>query len=34
VRTLQNGRPVAEITIERIEVNGAIDDALFRKPDR
>jgi outer membrane lipoprotein-sorting protein len=34
VRTLQNGKPVAEITIERIEINGVIDDALFRKPDR
>jgi outer membrane lipoprotein-sorting protein len=34
VRTLQNGRRVAEITIERIEINAAVDDALFKKPDR
>ena len=34
VRTLQNGKRVAEITVERIELNGAIDDALFKKPAR
>jgi len=32
VRTLQNGRRVAEISIERIELNGTVDDDLFRKP--
>jgi outer membrane lipoprotein-sorting protein len=32
VRTLQNGRRVAEITIERIELNGAIDDEMFKRP--
>jgi outer membrane lipoprotein-sorting protein len=34
VRTLQNGKPVAEIKIDKIELNGAIDDAVFRKPAR
>ncbi len=32
IRTLQNGVPVAEIRIDAIDVNIAIDDALFRKP--
>jgi outer membrane lipoprotein-sorting protein len=32
VRTLQNGAPVAQLAIEKIEVNGQIDDALFKKP--
>lgn len=34
VRTLQNGAPEAEIRIQSIEINGVIDDALFRKPGK
>jgi outer membrane lipoprotein-sorting protein len=32
VRTLQNGASVAQLAVEKIEINGAIDDALFKKP--
>lgn len=34
VRTLQNGKRVAEITIERIELNEAIDDEMFKRPGK
>jgi outer membrane lipoprotein-sorting protein len=32
IRTLQNGARVAEIKIDSIEINSAIDDGLFKKP--
>ena len=32
VRTLQNGVRVAEIKIDTIEVNGPVDEGLFKKP--
>jgi hypothetical protein len=32
VRTLQNGVPVADVKVARVDVNVAVDDALFKKP--
>jgi outer membrane lipoprotein-sorting protein len=32
IRTLQNGVRVAEIKIDRIDVNAPLDEALFKKP--
>jgi outer membrane lipoprotein-sorting protein len=34
IRTLQNGVRVAEIKIEKIEIDGPMDDALFKKPGK
>jgi outer membrane lipoprotein-sorting protein len=29
-----NGTPVAQVTIDKVEINGAMDDALFRMPGK